>query len=259
MPTLNLSPPPPPARFIHRKSRGSLSSQESPRTLIAIPKSVLPRRLGKASAAWKLTGSQRPTNAPRTRRSLPRRAAERRRVRALLACPRLCRRASRSTYRLHAAVEPSSARVPGYLAASRPGRAAITPPLASAAARSGPPYSTECLAGPSLSVHTSPIRSTVFLSNRFESPGRGWSLGNHRGEAEGRSENDQSETSSSPYRPASSDCRESAGSFTAARGWGPLGEEKEATNQPSRPHPLPPPPPTADLVYGLERRLQCGS
>lgn len=141
------------------------------------------------------------------------------------------------------------------------GRAALpsTPPLASAAARSGPPYSTEGLAGPSLRVRPSPIRSTVFLSNRFESPGRGWSLGNHRGEAEGRSENDQSETSSSPYRPASSDCRESAGSFTAARGWGPLGEEKEATNQPSRPHPLPPPPPTADLVYGLERRLQCGS
>lgn len=86
----------------------------------------------------------------------------------------------------------------------------------------------------------------------------GWSLGNPRGEAEGRSESDQSETSSSPSRPASSNCRESAGSFTAARGWGPLGEEKEATNQPSRPHPLPPPPPAADLVYGLERRLQCG-
>lgn len=64
------------------------------------------------------------------------------------------------------------------------GRAALpsNPPLASAAARSGPPYSTEGLAGPSLRVRPSPIRSTVFLSNRFESPGRGWSLGNHRGD-----------------------------------------------------------------------------
>lgn len=120
-------PTPTPARFIHRKSRGSLSSQERPRTLISIPKSVLPRRLGKASAAWKLTGSQRPTDAPRIRRLLPRSAAERQRVRALLTCPRLCRRASCSTYRLHAAVEPSSARAPGYLAASRSGRAAIHP------------------------------------------------------------------------------------------------------------------------------------
>lgn len=68
---------------------------------------------------------------------------------------------------------PSSAWARGYLAASRPGRAAITPPLASIAAPSGPPYSTAGLAGPSLSVRRSPIRSTVSLSNRFESPGRG--------------------------------------------------------------------------------------
>lgn len=154
---------------------------------------------------------------------------------------------------------PSSTWARGYLAAIRLGHAVITRLLAPTAAHYGPPYSTEGLAGPSLSRRRSPIRSTVSLSNRFESPGRGWSLENRRGEAEGRSETDQSEMSPSPYQPASSNCRESAASFTTARGWGPLGEEKEATNQPSRPHPLPQPPPTADLVYGLERRLQCRS
>lgn len=54
------------------------------------PKNVLSCRLGEAQAAWKLTGSQRPTDAPNTRHSLPRSAAERRRIGALLACPRPC-------------------------------------------------------------------------------------------------------------------------------------------------------------------------
>lgn len=81
----------------------------------------------------------------------------------------------------------SSAWARGYLAARLPGRATITPPLVSIAAHSGPPYSAEDFAGPSLRlrrrpIRRRPIRSTVSLSNRFESPGRGRSLANHRGD-----------------------------------------------------------------------------
>lgn len=101
------------------------------------------------------------------------------------------------------------------------------------------------------------VQCLLATASSLQAGGGAWRTA--AGKRRGRRESGQSETSPSLYQPASSNCRESAGSFTTARGWGPLGEEKEATNQPSRPHPLPQPPPTADLVYGLERRLQCGS
>lgn len=134
---------------------------------------MVSRRLGEAQAAWKLTGSQRPTDAPNIHHSLPRSPAERRQVGALLACPRPCRLACCSACHPHVASVTQlnlGSWLPGC---HRRSHAVITRLLVPTAAHCGPPYSTEGLAGPSLSRRRSPIRSTVSLSNRFESPGRG--------------------------------------------------------------------------------------
>lgn len=81
-----------PVLFIHKKPRGSLSWQESPRTRLAIPKSVLSRKLGEAQTAWRLTGSQRPTDAPHASKKRQGAAASRgppRLPSALSLCPLL--------------------------------------------------------------------------------------------------------------------------------------------------------------------------